>query len=88
MTSYVDEAIVGGASVAAHFTLLKAALERVGLAGLTVKSSKVCRRWIRFPGHRGSAAVLEADPDEVAAIRDWPRPLSAKLSSRRALRGG
>ena len=80
VTSYLDDVIVGGRSVAEHLSLLQAVLQRLREAGLTVKSSKVvpCQRRIRFLGHVVSADQLEPDPDRVEVIRNWPRPETTK----------
>ena len=71
VTAYMDDLVVRGKSVAEHLTLLRAVLERLRKAGLTVKSKKVvvCRRRIRVLGHIVSGSTVQPDPERVEAIR-------------------
>ena len=80
VTAYMDDLVVGGKSVAEHLTLLRAVLERLRKAGLTVKSKKVvvCRRRIRVLGHIVSGSTVQPDPERVEAIRNWPSPKTTK----------
>ena len=80
VTAYMDDVVVGGRTVAEHFTLLRAVLERLRKAGLTVKSKKVvaCRRRIRVLGHVVSGSTVQPDPERVEAIRAWPSPQTTK----------
>ena len=80
VTAYLDDIIVGGRNTEEHLTLLRAVLERLREAGLTVKSQKVvpCRRKLRFLGHLVSGVGIEPDPEKLQVIRTWPRPSSTK----------
>ena len=80
VTAYLDDIIVGGKTEDEHMRLLRAVLERLRSAGLTVKSTKVvpCRRKIRFLGHMVSSSGLEPDEEKVEVIRNWPRPQTTK----------
>ena len=80
VTAYLDDIIVGGRNTEEHLSLLRAVLERLREAGLTVKSQKVvpCRRRLRFLGHLVSGDGIEPDPEKLEVIKSWPRPSSTK----------
>ena len=80
VTAYLDDIIVGGRNTEEHLSLLRAVLERLREAGLTVKSQKVvpCRRKLRFLGHLVSGSGIEPDPLKLEVIRTWPRPSSTR----------
>ena len=55
-------------------------LKRIADFGLKLSPSK-CKFFqtsVKYLGHVISAQEIQADPDKVAAVKEWPRPQTAK----------
>ena len=78
--AYLDDIIIHSASWDVHLRQLRAVLVELRKAGLTANPAK-CRRglevttYLGYQVRRGKVRLQEC---KVAAIRDWPRPMSKK----------
>ena len=75
---YVDDVIVMAESVEQMAERLEEVLGRFRNASLKLKPTK-CRLFqtkVNFLGHIISAAGIEADPEKIRAVAQWPVPTS------------
>uniref|UniRef100_A0A3B5PS62 Gypsy retrotransposon integrase-like protein 1 n=1 Tax=Xiphophorus maculatus TaxID=8083 RepID=A0A3B5PS62_XIPMA len=74
--NYLDDVIVAGSSLQEHDRRLRAVLQRLTDAGLTLNMQKCTFRQssLRFLGHIISKDGILPDPDHSAAVRDAPPP--------------
>ena len=77
---YLDDVMVHGITFEETLQHLRAVLERLKRAGLTLAPRKcqLFRREVKFLGHRVSSAGVTADPDKVVSIDSWPELQSRK----------
>ncbi|BHF70212.1 hypothetical protein SprV_0301326200 [Sparganum proliferum] len=73
---YLDDIIVFGRSVDEHNHNLRAVLEALRSAGLTLNPTKCLflRREVNFLGHLISPGRISPLPDRIQCIRTWPTP--------------
>lgn len=74
--NYLDDLVIYSKSFEDHLQHLRLVLDRLGLAGLTVRPSKIslCKRAISFLGHIVSERGVEIDQERTRAIREFPPP--------------
>lgn len=74
--NYLDDVIVAGSSLEEHDRSLRAVLQRLTDAGLTLNMDKCSFRKssLRFLGHVISKEGILPDTDHIIAIRDAPAP--------------
>ena len=73
---YIDDIVVFGNTVEQHLDRLESIFSRLRKAGLKLKPSKcsLLKRKVEFLGHVVSARGVEADPDKISKVKDWPQP--------------
>nr|VZI12709.1 unnamed protein product [Spirometra erinaceieuropaei] len=73
---YLDDIIVFGRSIDEHNHNLRAVLEALRSAGLTLNPTKrlFVRREVNFLGHLISPGRISPLPDRIQCIRTWPTP--------------
>jgi len=76
---YLDDVIVVSKSFEEHIKHLTMILERIRSAGMKLSPKKchLFRDKVRYVGHIVSAAGIEADPDKIEKVRNWPTPADA-----------
>lgn len=81
---YLDDVIVFSATFHEHLERLKAVLQAIRFAGLTLKPEKChfCFQELQFLGHVVSQAGVRPDPDKVAAVANFPVPTDKKAVRR------
>ncbi|XP_048628720.1 uncharacterized protein LOC125599496, partial [Brassica napus] len=75
---FIDDILIYSRSAEEHERHLRLVLERLRDQKLFAKLSK-CRFWKRevgFLGHRVSEEGVAVDPENIAAIKEWPHPTS------------
>lgn len=79
---YLDDIIVFSKDTQSHLERLEKLLLRLREANLKLKPSKchLLQQKVSFLGFVVSKAGVETDPDKIAAIRDWPKPLNLRQS--------
>lgn len=77
---YLDDIIIYSASKQQHFLDIDAVLSKLRKANLTVNMKKThfFRDSLKFLGHIVSATGVEADPEKVQAVQDFPVPRNIK----------
>uniref|UniRef100_H3A4B4 Gypsy retrotransposon integrase-like protein 1 n=1 Tax=Latimeria chalumnae TaxID=7897 RepID=H3A4B4_LATCH len=77
---YLDDIVVASPTFDQHLKDLEEVLQRLELAGLSLKLSKCqfCRKEMVFLGHVVSPQGMQPDPEKLHAILDFPRPKSLK----------
>ena len=73
---YLDDILVFGPNFETTLARLESMLDRLGVAGLKLKTKKcqLFQEEIPFLGHVVSAAGIGADPAKCQQVRDWPVP--------------
>ena len=73
---YVDDIVVFSKTFEQHIVRLTEVFNRLSGAGLKLKPNKckLFQRRVTFLGHIVSGDGIEADPEKIAAIVDWPVP--------------
>ncbi|XP_030846949.1 uncharacterized protein K02A2.6-like [Strongylocentrotus purpuratus] len=72
---YMDDVLIHGATTAEHDTRVRAVLQRVVEAGLTLNSKcEFSRETMKFLGHIVDATGVKIDPEKTWAIREVPAP--------------
>jgi hypothetical protein len=77
---YIDDILVVGRTFEEHLQNLREVLTRLREAGLRLKPRKchLCQRKVKYLGYIVSADGISADPEKVAAVKDFPTPLDLK----------
>ena len=72
--------IIFSKSVHEHLKQLQQVFQCLRAANLRIKPSKcqLFRKSVRYLGHIVSAKGIEADPEKVAAVMQWPVPKDQK----------
>jgi hypothetical protein len=81
---YLDDVVIYSESFEDHLEHFRLALDRLRMAGLTVKPEKVvfATQEISFLGHLVSPAGVRIDAERTMAIREFPIPRDTKGISR------
>ena len=77
---YLDDIIIYSKTFEAHLEHLREVLQRLKMANLKLnckKCSLFCQK-VSFLGHQVSQQGIEAEPEKVSAIREWPQPRNVK----------
>ena len=76
---YLDDVIIHAKSFQDQLERLRAVLTRLRAAGLKLSPRKcqLFQRRVNFLGHIVSSDGVSTDPAKIAAVRDWPSPVSA-----------
>jgi hypothetical protein len=77
---YLDDIVIYSSMYEEHLVRLEAVFRRLSEAGLKLKASK-CKFFqhsIKYLGHVVSAEGISADPDKIAAVRNYPVPTNVK----------
>ena len=70
-----DDVLIHAPDDATHDAILRAAMERVRKAGLTLNEKcEFSQSQVKFLGHIIDADGIRPDPEKVAAIADFPAP--------------
>ena len=79
---YLDDIIVFSKDTQSHMERLEKLLIRLREANLKLKPSKchLFQQKVSFLGFMVSNEGVGTDPDKIAAIRDWPRPVNLRES--------
>lgn len=82
--AYVDDFIICTETFEQHMQILTIIARRLTEAGLTISPSKshFCCKKLEFLGYVLSENGLEANPEKVTAIQQYPRPTTAKEARR------
>lgn len=82
--AYVDDFIICTETFEQHVKILTIIAKRLADAGLTISPSKshFCCKRLEFLGYVLSEDGLSANPDKVSAIKEFPRPTTAKEARR------
>ncbi|CAH8648271.1 unnamed protein product [Dicrocoelium dendriticum] len=77
---YLDDILIASSSDEEHLHQLDALFQRLTQHGVTVNPDKceLGQSSIDFLGHRISASGIEALPDKIQALKDYPAPSSFK----------
>ncbi|CAI2738545.1 unnamed protein product [Dicrocoelium dendriticum] len=77
---YLDDILIASSSDEEHLRHLDALFQRLTQHGVTVNPDKceLGQSSIDFLGHRISASGIEALPDKIQALKDYPAPSSFK----------
>lgn len=77
---YLDDIIIYSSSAQQHLTDLQLVFDKLTLAGLTLNLKKCCfcLSRIKFLGHIVTPQGIQADPEKVAAVLNFPTPSSLK----------
>ena len=77
---YLDDVIIFSTSPAQHLDRLEQVLDRLGRAGLRLRPNKceILRRSVEFVGHLVSADGIRAHPNKIAAVTEWPVPVTVR----------
>ena len=77
---YIDDIVIGGATLERHLEVLRQVLERLRAANLLLKPKKChfLKSKVRVLGFIVSREGVEADLEKVRAVRDFPTPLHLK----------
>jgi len=72
----MDDVLVFGVDNEEHDVRLKAVLQRLSSAGMTLNPSKCkfSKRTLKFLGHIVNKNGISADPDKVRAVAEMPAP--------------
>jgi hypothetical protein len=75
---YLDDVIVFSKDYAEHLERLEQVFQRVRECGMKLTADKCSffKDKIPFLGHVVSSEGIEADPDKVQKVKEWPRPTS------------
>lgn len=78
--NYVDDLLITSSSIEHHLHHIKAVLEKLKEANITVNINKTefCKKQVKFLGHIISAEGIAPDPEKVEAIRNFPIPHDVK----------
>jgi transposase InsO family protein len=78
--AYVDDIIIYSKTVDEHRERLRIVFQRLRDAGLKLKPSKcfLLQKSVGFLGHIVSEEGIEANPDKICAIVQWPIPLCVR----------
>ena len=73
---YLDDVVLYSERFEAHLEHIRLALDRIRMAGLTVKPEKAvfATQEISFLGHLVSPAGVRIYPEQTRAIREFPTP--------------
>lgn len=76
---YLDDIIIVSKSFEEHMDHLSKVFSRIRHAGMKLSPKKchLFRDKVRYVGHIVSADGIEADPDKVEKVRNWPIPKNA-----------
>lgn len=74
--AYLDDIIVFSQDLGSHLERLEELFRRLRKANLKLKPSKCSflQRKVTFLGHLVSGEGIEADPEKITAVKDWPIP--------------
>jgi hypothetical protein len=78
---YIDDIIVyHGQTFHEHVSAIEDVLKRLRSANLKLKAEKchLAKRSIKYLGHIVDSQGISTDPDKVSAVKNYPRPKSAK----------
>ncbi len=77
---YIDDIIVFGKSFEEHIHRVDEVLGRIKKAGLKLRPDKchMMQTEVVFLGHVVSSAGIRPDPNNIAKIVNWPKPLNQK----------
>ena len=77
---YLDDVIVHAKSFQDQLERLRAVFTRLRAAGLKLSPTKchLFQRSVTFLGHIVSSDGVSTYPEKVAAVRDWPTPMTPK----------
>lgn len=81
---YLDDVVVFSSTFEQHMQRLRAVLDAIRTAGLTIKPEK-CHfgfRELRFLGHIVSAEGVRPDPEKITAVEMFPKPRDKKAIRR------
>jgi hypothetical protein len=78
--AYIDDIIIFSENLDEHFDRLRAVFGRLHDAGLKLKPSKcfLLQKSVGFLGHVVSGEGIEANPEKIEAIKQWPVPTCVK----------
>jgi len=74
--AYIDDIVLFSRTIDEHFDRLRSVLERLRTAGLKLKPSKCFfrKKSVGFLGHVISEQGIEAQPQKLQAVMQWPTP--------------
>lgn len=77
---YLDDIIIGTATLEEHIATLREVFRRLREARLKLNPDKCkfCVSQIKYLGHLVTPDGIRTDPDKTAAITDWPEPVTVK----------
>ena len=76
---YIDDVLIFSRSLAEHLDHLRLIFHKLDLQAYHVRLTKcefLCNE-VEFLGHKLSKEGITTHPDKVAAVKDWPLPLSS-----------
>ena len=75
---YIDDLLVFSHSLEDHLTRLRLVMDRLRQAGLKLKPTKChfVRQSVEFLGHIITPSGLKSNPRQIAAVHDFPVPIS------------
>ncbi|KAL2091743.1 hypothetical protein ACEWY4_011541 [Coilia grayii] len=81
---YLDDIIIYSRDVQQHLQDIQQVFCALRKAGLTVnmKKSQFCRKSLKFLGHLVSAEGIQADPEKITAVQQYPVPTTLKALQR------
>lgn len=82
MSVYLDDIIVFSQTLDHHLHHLSLIINQLSKAGLKLKPSKChfnVSQTVQHLGHLLTPEGIRPNPDQVAAVRDYPRPTSVKV---------
>ena len=73
---HMDDILIHGQTQDEHDNRVRAVLERIQKAGLTLNEAKCCfnQTSVKFLGHIVDADGIRPDPDKISAIVNYPQP--------------
>ena len=77
---YLDDIIIFSKTFEEHITRLRNVFQKLSDAGLKLNAKKCCffQTSVKYLGHMVSAKGVEACPDKVKVVKEWPIPTSFK----------
>ena len=75
---YLDDLIIFSKTIAEHYARLEQVFERLRQVGLKLSPKKcsLLQKKVKYIGHIISENGVEADPDKISKVVEWPRPKS------------
>ena len=74
--AYLDDVIIFSKTFEEHLKRLEEVFQRIVDYGLKLKPSKChfLQQKVKYLGHIVSESGIEADPDKISAVKEWPIP--------------